>query len=276
MTNIELTQITQLLHKDPNKFYTDLSAYNKGFVTPNNHIFSQYKLYNREILQYITTQTPHLLEHYVRYEGKLTTKHHNIDVYYNLHLYSDAVINEDITYDRIHLYGQVMDKLSEDNRKKIYSHLDLKSYTIILNNDITVPIQHLKEEYLVLYINYMSDRPNFEQFLIELNRADFIIEHYKLVANETIDKYIMKNVTIINENVINSLLTIGMKATSIVQYNPKTLHYIVPYINTIDELRIMIRAINGETRVETIELIIEKFPYVKGIIESRIDQIIKG
>lgn len=276
MTNIELTQLTQLLHNDPNKFYTDLSAHNKGYTTQHSHIFSHYNLYKSTILEYISKQVPHLLEHYVRYEGKLTQKIDNIDVYYNLNLYDDKVISQDITKDRLHLYTKVLHQLSDDNKTSLYDKIDISNYILVLNNDLIVPIRHLKEEYLVLYINYMSTKSNFESFLVELNRADFIIEHYSLLKNDVIDKYIMKNVTIINENVVKSLIHIGLSVSAIIKYNPKTLHYIVPYINTLDEVKYMMSVINSSTKMDTITLILDTFPQISGIIERKIEQIIKG
>ena len=274
MTNIELTQITQLLHNDPDRFYTDLSAHNKGFTTNHKQIFSLYNLSKHTILDYISSQLPHLLEQYIRYEGKLTTKVPTVDVYYNYKLYSDAVINDDITYNRLHLYANIVDNLSIENQSRFYQQLDKNNYTLILNNDLVVPVQWLKDEYLLLYVNYMSSHPNYENFLVELNEPLFIFDNYKYLANTSVDKYIMKNVTIISEQTAKSLLNTGLSVKSIMTNQPNFLPYIIPYINTIDEFKVMVSLINSSTSMKTIGHILEHFPLFRSTIEKRLERII--
>lgn len=275
MTNIELSQITQLLHNNSDKFYTDLSAHNCGFITDHKQLFSMYNLKKPTFLEHISKQVPHLLKEYVRFEGKLKTKIQSVDVYYNYELYEDNVISDDMVIEKMHLYARIVNNLSETLQEQFYTQLSIKNYTLILNFDLTVPIKYLKEEYLVLYINYMSDKPNFGDFLVDLNKGSFIIDNYKNISNEIIDIYIMRNITIINEQTTKSLLTIGLSVKSIIKYNPEFLPYIIPYINNVDEFRIMLDSITVKTSLKVVEKIINHFPLFKSTIEKRFEEIVK-
>lgn len=276
MTNIELTQITQLLHNNPDKFYTDLAAHKKGYTTEHRQLFSMYNLSKPHIIEYISSQTPHLLQHYVRNEGKLKEKIGNIDIFYNYHLYDEDVIYRDITKERLHLYVKIINELSDRLKTRIYELLDKTHFTLILNHDLIIPTHYLKEEYLIMYINYVSSMPNFEAFLLDLNKPVFIFDNYQYISNEIVDKYIMKNVTIVNENVLKSLLYTGLTIKSILKYNNKFLTCIIPYINTLDEFKILLDSIQKDTSMEDIGKIIGKFPYMRSIIERAIEQKIKG
>lgn len=276
MTNIELTQITQLLHNDPDKFYTDLAAHKKGYTTEHKQLFSMYNLSKPNIIDYISKQVPHLLKDYVRNEGKLKERIQNVDTFYNYHLYDDEVIYNDITKDRLHLYVKIINDLSERLRNKIYTLIDKTHFTLILNYDLTIPYEYLKDEYLIMYINYKSGMPNFETFLVEMNKPVFVFDNYQYICNDTVDKYIMKNVTIVNENVLKSLLYTGLSVKSILKYNSKFLSCIIPHINTLDEFKILLDSIQNDTTMEDIGKIIGKFPYMRSIIERSVEQKIKG
>lgn len=276
MTNIELTQITQLLHNDPDKFYTDLAAHKKGYTTEHKQLFSMYNLSKPNIIDYISKQVPHLLKDYVRNEGKLKERIQNVDTFYNYHLYDDEVIYNDITKDKLHLYVKIINDLSERLRNRIYTLIDKSHFTLILNYDLDIPYEYLKEEYLIMYINYKSGMPHFETFLVEMNKPVFIFDNYQYICNDTVDKYIMKNVTIVNENVLKSLLYTGLSVKSILKYNSKFLSCIIPHINTLDEFKILLDSIQNDTTMEDIGKIIGKFPYMRSIIERAVEQKIKG
>ena len=274
MTNIELTQITQLLHTDPNKFYTDLSAHKLGFDTQHSYIFNVYLNNNNKLLEHISQFHPNLLKQYVKYEGKLTKKLNNIEVFYNYELYDDIIIKEDLKPDKMHLYVKILNHLSVDLQNLFYSMINLQNYTLILNYDLIIPINLLKDEYLVMYINYMKNNNNFEDFLVDLNRGVFLLDNYHLLACESVDKYILKNITIINETSIKSLLSKGMKIQSILKYKPQSLLYLVDYVTTLRDFKAVLSVINLDTDISIIDKIITKFPLYKNIIDNTLRAVL--
>lgn len=274
MKEEELELITKLLHDNSDKFYMNLSAYKMGFKIPEATLFSKYNLFKKQVLTHITTQKPHLLKAFVSYEGKLKENLTNIQPERNFELFDESVHLQNISKNNLRQYLDHWSIISDNLKKKIYNILDLDTFNLIVDYDIRVPVPYIKESYLLLYINVMSGKPDFEMFLDEFDNSQFILANYRKISCPRVEAYIMKHVTIFNDDVYKSLLTFGLPLKVILKYRPQFLTFALQHINTIEELKVVLDNINATTSLKLLNDLIDRFPHFKDVILMRINTLV--
>ena len=272
LTEQETSEIISLLHNDSDKFYTALSAYKLDFDVQKEYInpINNFIKHNTTIINYIIKQTPHLLQSYVKYNGKFNSYIENIEIYYNINIYSNEAIVKDISNNNLHLYVKIIDELDDICKDRIYELLSKDTFSLIIDNNLRIPTLKINENYILLYIVYMSSKNDFLTFMDNLNNPLYIYNNYNNLRCDKIDYYLLKNVNIITQLSLDNLINSGMKLKTILKYRPQFNIYSIGYINTIEDLMSVINSLDEFNSVKFIDELIIKYQNYSDIIKDRI------
>jgi hypothetical protein len=278
MTNQDTLNVVQLLHDNPFEFYTGLSAYKKGFSTTNKNLYSLYCLYNEDVLNHIIKQTPHLLEHYTNFEGKLK-KDIGINISRNIKLFCDTIIREDIKEDTLSTYALVFNDMSKELKNKFYSLINNNNLKIIKSHKMILPNQYIKEEFLLPYTNYIACTEHYLNFLQSYDNAVFFFNNFERVTpinREILEIYLLNNITIISKESAMSMFERGISISTIIVYKPALIKYLLKEINTLGEFKLLLNTLNYDTDINLIKDIKDNFPDYKKVIDDRLTDIINN
>jgi len=271
-----LDKITSLISEDEDKFYTNLAAHKSGFDTDYKEIISKYLLHKDIVKEHIFKQKPHLAKGFVKSEGKLDKFINHIPVVHNLDLYDDSVIRADLNSNNLHLYAQKFNILSDLTKEKFYLLIELSNISVVINNDLRIPVKYLKPNCTILYINYMANKPDFEDFLSQFDNSKYILQNYHHLKHPNITSYVMRYVTMITKESLENLINVGFTLRDILTHRPQFLPLSLDYINTIDDLKIVLKCVDTTTSVEVINHLYTKLPHFKTIIDERIKRLMNG
>ena len=267
MTIDELESISNEIKTNSETFFTNLEAHKMGYDTPLKHILSNYNQ-NIIINHSITNRNDILLPLISKY-GLLTKKYNNIPPSINPSLYYENVVFEDIDKSNLNNYLSVFNMLTDKCQQKCYSMLGKENMSYVYTNNIEIPIKYINPEIKLSYIRHMLNKPSLNEFLVTLNDSTYIYRHYSLLKCEVVDRYLMANITYFNDRTVDNLVNNGIHISTIYKYHKDiSFKYILNHIKTISDLKMILNDIPEKISIEQLEMLYDKFPKFKYVIDK--------